>query len=125
MYLGSNEYMITGKDLKFILGILNSCLAYYYQSMVSNTLSNQTTIAQKSIFISLPIPLVTKENKPIADQIVSLVDQILSLTQTEDYEQNKAKQDKVIELEKEIDKLVYKLYELTEEEIEIIEGIKK
>jgi hypothetical protein len=26
--------MITGKDLKFILGILNSYLAYYYQSMV-------------------------------------------------------------------------------------------
>jgi len=50
------------------------------------------------------------------------VDQILSLTQSPDYEINKEKQEKVKELEKEIDQIVYKLYGLTEEEIKIIEG---
>jgi type II restriction/modification system DNA methylase subunit YeeA len=89
--------------------------------MVSNSLSNQTTIAQKSIFTTLPIPPITKENQPLADQIVQKVDQILSLTQSPDYETNKEKQQKVKELEKEIDKLVYKLYDLTDEEIRIIE----
>jgi len=115
MYLSSNEYMITGKDLKYILGVLNSGLAYHYQTMVSNTLSNQTTIAQKSIFTTLSIPPITKENQPIADQIITLVDQILAAKK-----QNPEAD--ASPLEKEIDRLVYKLYDLTEEEIEIIEG---
>jgi len=50
------------------------------------------------------------------------VDHILSLTQSPDYEINKEKQEKVKELERETDQLVYKLYGLTEEEIKIIEG---
>jgi len=36
--------------------------------------------------------------------------------------QNPDKQAKVRDLEKHIDQLVYKLYDLTEEEIEIVEG---
>ena len=46
---------------------------------------------------------------------------MLSLTQSSDYETNQQKQEKVKELEKQIDQLVYKLYNLTEEEIKIIE----
>lgn len=46
--------------------------------------------------------------------------QILSLTQSPDYLANPQKQAKVKELEREIDQLVYKLYNLTEEEIKII-----
>jgi uncharacterized protein Yka (UPF0111/DUF47 family) len=68
-----------------------------------------------------PIPPITKETQPLADQIVQKVQEILSLTQSPDYETNKEKQQKVKKLEKEIDKLVYKLYDLTDEEIRIIE----
>ena len=46
---------------------------------------------------------------------------ILSLTQYSKCVTNTAIQQKVEELEKEIDELVYKLYNLTEEEIKIIE----
>ncbi|HEM56343.1 MAG TPA: SAM-dependent DNA methyltransferase, partial [Thermodesulfobium narugense] len=42
---------------------------------------------------------------------------ILNFTQSDDYEANQTKQNKVKELEKQIDQLVYKLYNLTEEEI--------
>jgi len=52
----------------------------------------------------------------------SLKNQILTLTQSKDYGTNQAKQEHVKRLEHEIDKLVYKLYGLTEEEIKIIEG---
>jgi adenine-specific DNA-methyltransferase len=38
------------------------------------------------------------------------------------YETSKEKQQKVKELEREIDQLVYKLYDLTEEEIGLIES---
>ena len=58
----------------------------------------------------------------MADQIIQKVDQILTLTQSKDYDTNQAKQEHVKRLEHEIDKIVYKLYGLTEEEIKIIEG---
>jgi hypothetical protein len=50
------------------------------------------------------------------------VDQILTLTQSEDYDTNQEKQQQVKILEHEIDQLVYQLYNLTDEEIKIIEG---
>ena len=49
------------------------------------------------------------------------VNQILLLSQSEDYLKNPQKQAKVKEYERQIDQLVYKLYNLTEEEIKIIE----
>ena len=49
------------------------------------------------------------------------LNKILSLTQSEDYLENPQKQAKVKEYERQIDQLVYKLYNLTEEEIKIIE----
>ena len=49
------------------------------------------------------------------------VNQILFLTQSENYLENPQKQARVKEYERQIDQLVYKLYILTEEEIKIIE----
>lgn len=52
---------------------------------------------------------------------IPFVDQILSITKDDDYLENPAKQSRVKHLEKEIDQLMYKLYELTSEEIKIVE----
>ncbi|MDY5557132.1 MAG: class I SAM-dependent DNA methyltransferase, partial [Helicobacter sp.] len=64
--------------------------------------------------LKLPIPKITKANQTIVNQIIALVDEILKL---------KAK-DSTLDtsnLESEIDKLVYKLYNLTDDEIKMIE----
>jgi len=53
---------------------------------------------------------------------INLVNQILSITQSNDYLRNPKKQMQVKSLETEIDQLVYKLYNLTPEEIKIVEG---
>ena len=67
---------------------------------------------------SIPVFLISEsQQKPF----VYIVNQILSITKDDDYLDNPDKQAKVKRLEKEIDKLVYKLYELTPEEIEIVE----
>jgi len=58
-------------------------------------------------------------------QLQMNINQILSLTESEDYTENPQKQAKVKALEAEIDQLVYKLYGLTEEEIKIVEGLGK
>lgn len=53
------------------------------------------------------------------------MDQIFTITKDDDYLDNPDKQSKVKKLEKEIDKLVYELYELKPEEIEIVEAFNK
>jgi len=52
-----------------------------------------------------------------------LINKILFLTQSKDYLENHQKQAKVKKYEREINQLVYRLYELTEEEIKIVEGV--
>jgi hypothetical protein len=47
---------------------------------------------------------------------------ILAITKDEDYLSNPAKQGKVKELERQIDQMVYELYELTPDEIAVVEG---
>ncbi|MFN3639237.1 MAG: class I SAM-dependent DNA methyltransferase, partial [Chloroherpetonaceae bacterium] len=63
----------------------------------------------------IPIPPITKENQSIVSQIESLVDKILAAKKENPHANT-------IELEKQVDHLVYGLYELTEEEIRIVEG---
>jgi type II restriction/modification system DNA methylase subunit YeeA len=70
----------------------------------------------KEPLLNIPIPPLTPQNQPIADQIINLVDHILSIKQ-QDPDADTSN------LEKEIDQLVYELYNLTDEEIKIVEGV--
>ena len=73
----------------------------------------------------IPIPKDILENELKQKPFIQLVDQILSITKDDDYLDNPDKQVKVKKLEKEIDQLVYNIYELTPEEIEIVEKFGK
>ena len=115
-FLSSNEYLIVGNNeiyqnkLKYLLSVLNSKTPYYYASLIMNSLSGNTTIAQKSIFLSVPIPIILSENqKPFEN----LVEQIL---------QKKEQNEETTNLENQIDLMVYKLYELTYEEVKIVDA---
>lgn len=77
---------------------------------------------QATFIKSLPIKKIAEEKqKPFID----LVDKILDITKTKDYLKNVDKQTKVKALEYQIDELVYKLYDLKPEEIEIVENSSK
>ena len=70
----------------------------------------------KAKFIkSTPIPPITEANQHIATQIEEIVDQILDAKQTDPNADTS-------NLENEVDKLVSELYDLTEDEIAIVEG---
>ena len=56
---------------------------------------------------------------------IKIVDKILAITGSGDYLENPAKQAKVKEYEKQIDQMVYQLYDLTPEEIKIVENSNK
>lgn len=68
---------------------------------------------------NLPIPEIAQNEREL---LINLVDNILNITISADYFDNKENQAKVSELEYQIDQLVYQLYGLTPEEIVIIEG---
>ncbi len=104
---------------EYILTILNSSLAswFYYWFVYNRAI--RTMHFDKYYIGKLPIKKISlEEQKPF----ISFVNQILSITQDNDYLQNPEKQVRVKELEKEIDSMVYELYELTPEEIGIVEG---
>ncbi|EMG86372.1 hypothetical protein HMPREF1397_01424 [Helicobacter pylori GAM115Ai] len=104
-------------DRFLILGVLNSKLmTYFYKKKFFPTHMQGGAFGFDTLSVeTLPIPQITKSNKPAADKIIALVDKIL---------QSKAKDPKANtqELEKEIDALVYQLYHLTDEEIKTIEN---
>jgi hypothetical protein len=99
-------------DYKYILGILNSTLLHYIYCQITQE-SDRTFAEVKPINIrKLPIKRV-EENEQM--QIISIVNQILTSKESNPSADTSA-------LEKEIDRLVYELYGLTEEEIRIIEN---
>ncbi len=61
-------------------------------------------------------PPTTPQNRPIVDEIETLVDRIIDM--------KKNSQD-TTDLENRIDNLVYQLYSLTPEEIEVVEGLEQ
>lgn len=65
--------------------------------------------------LQLPIPKINSKNQKLADELINLVDEILKAKEQD-------KNANTQELENKINSLVYKLYNLTEEEIKIIEG---
>jgi hypothetical protein len=123
----TTHFMTTNKEnenafyiRRYLLGIFNSKFFEFafYKFYMGGGIEGEITIFTLENF---PLPPITKENQPLADQIVQKVQEILTLTQSHDFETSQEKQQKVKELEKEIDQLVYKLYDLTEEEIRLIE----
>jgi adenine-specific DNA-methyltransferase len=120
----TTHFITTNEDAfyirRYLLGIFNSKFFEFafYKFYMGGGIEGEI----KGEFIGrYPIPPITPQTQPLADQIVQKVQEILTLTQSPDFETSQEKQQKVKELEREIDQLVYKLYGLTEEEIWTIE----
>ena len=102
---------------KYLLGLLNSSLLIWIFKKIGKRKGEIYEIGTKELsLLSIIVPM-NNENK-----ILQFVDQILVLTQANDYLQRPTKQAQVKEYERQIDKMVYELYGLTEEEIKIIES---
>ncbi|GAA9884747.1 class I SAM-dependent DNA methyltransferase [Helicobacter pylori] len=103
-------------DRFLILGVLNSKLmTYFYKKKFFPTHMQGGAFGFDTLSVeTLPIPQITKSNKPTAHKITAYTKAILE-TKEKDPKANTQ------ELEKEIDALVYQLYNLTDEEIKTIE----
>ena len=115
IYLQKTCFMITGKNLKYLEGIINSLLIEWYARKSAHQLGFNGLYLSGTFMEKLPIPPIPSTSEPIVSHIELLVDNILDA-------KNDSPQADTSEWEKEIDQLVYKLYELTDEEIAIVEG---
>ena len=99
-------------DIKYVLALINSTLLkFLYNSSINET---GKVFAQVKIMYIDPLPIKDcnrEQQKPIID----LVDKILAAKKADNTADTSA-------MEAEIDRLVYSLYGLTEEEIKIVEG---
>ncbi|GAA8774785.1 class I SAM-dependent DNA methyltransferase [Helicobacter pylori] len=109
-------YDFCGINPLLILGVLNSSFMSWYarENFKDKHMSGGYLGLNKGNLEKLPMFELTKSNKPTADKIIALVDKILQAKE-KDPKANTQK------LEKEIDALVYQLYNLTDEEIKTIE----
>ena len=105
-------------NLKYILSLLNSKL-YYLWLYFRGKRKGEMLELYLTPLSEIPIKKISPSQQ---NPFINLVDQILAITKDPDYLENPSKQAQVKTLENQIDQLVYKLYDLTPEEIEIVEG---
>jgi adenine-specific DNA-methyltransferase len=96
---------------KYLLAILNSKLADYFIRSLGIT-RNGGYFEYKPMFIEqLPVPIIPVEKQ---EQLATLVEKRAQI-------QEKISESEAINIEKDINSLVYQLYSLTEEDVNLIE----
>ena len=106
MYCNNKGFILTGKSLKYLCAILNSTLITWLVKNIARTTGLGLTQWEKFAVERLPIPkLSAAKQRPF----VRLVDRILAEKAADAAADTEP-------LEREIDRLVYDLYGLTEEE---------
>ncbi|ELW9037544.1 Eco57I restriction-modification methylase domain-containing protein [Campylobacter jejuni] len=103
-------------SLKYILAFMNSNCYKWLITLKTNLIQTGSyAYGAKDKIERLPIPKINSKNEKLANELISLVDEILKAKEQD-------KNANTQELENKINSLVYKLYNLNEEEIKIIEG---
>ena len=114
---------------RYILGILNSKLLFWYLKLISNRFRGGWITCTKQYVSKLPIRTIDfpdSTDKVRHDRMVELVEQMLDLNKQ--LAGAKAPQTKTVlqrqieTTDRQIDQLVYELYDLTDEEIKIVES---
>lgn len=115
-YVSATFYVIKTQriNVKYLTAILNSKLIAFWLKHKGKMQGNNYQI-DKEPLLNIPIVTINSKNQKIADEFINLVDEILKAKEQD-------KNANTQELENKINSLVYKLYNLTEEEIKIIEG---
>ncbi len=119
IFLEKTAFMIVSDayNLKLLTALLNSKLIiFYFKNFCGGCILGKSGYQyNKHALEKIPIPQITEKNQELADKITDGAKQILALKEKDPKANTQG-------LEKEIDALVYQLYNLTDEEIKIIEN---
>ena len=111
LFTDKTAFIGVGERIKYLLAVLNSSIGRWLIQEYVTKLDTGGYMMQKTFLDKIPIYFPTdNEEKPF----VEIVDKIIEAKSTDP-------QANTIELEKEIDKMVYKLYELTYEEVKVVD----
>ena len=131
-----NLYTIVHKlpsiNLRFILGLINSkFMNWYYQNIINPEKGEALAQVKRGHIAVLPIKTIDPKNKTdlqIHDEIVKNVDLLLKLNEELQTIKLHTKieeiKGRIERAEDNINQAVYKLYDLTKEEILVVEGVK-
>ncbi|MCR8697973.1 Eco57I restriction-modification methylase domain-containing protein [Campylobacter sp. LMG 7929] len=116
-YAEATSFILTGENLKYLIAFLNNdFVAFIFKTFYAGGNLGENGFRYKKAFLErLPIPKINSKNEKLANELISLVDEILNLKEQDKNANTKIQEDK-------INSIVYKLYNLTEEEIKIIEN---
>ena len=112
-FLGNTLYLLPTKEM-WLLGLLNSKAVFWFYTKTSTQIRGGFVRFIAQYVSQIPIPDINPSQKALLE---NLVDKILAERTYPDKD--------VAALEKEIDRVVYSLYDLSREEIEIMEGVAK
>ncbi|MAG60999.1 hypothetical protein CL619_04385 [archaeon] len=115
-------------SIKYILGLMNSKLISWFYKVQFTNESKLTVNLSKQYLSQIPISKIDYDNiedKTSHDQMVAYVDTMLELNKklpkVKMEHEKTVIQRQIDSTDRKIDKLVYELYDLTEEEIKIVE----
>jgi type I restriction-modification system DNA methylase subunit len=119
-YCVNTAYIIPVND-KNLLGILNSKLVQYYYSSISNSIRGGYLRFIRQYLEQIPISngIQNKTLESHVEQLIKLLEELKTAKLPDKIEQL---QTRIEYTDKKINQLVYQLYDLTEEEISIIEN---
>jgi len=119
-------------ELPYLCGLMNSRLLDFFLKQVSTNFHGGYFAANKQFIEQLPIRSINfSDPADVArhDQMVELVERMLDLHQrlaaAKTPTEKTLLQRQIVATDRQIDRLVYELYDLTEEEIKIVEGQRK
>lgn len=111
-YYSNDKTCIIASHSNFLLAVLNSSVTDFFMRLVSST-KQGGFFEYKPVYLSkIPIPPASEEQK---NQLEELVTHIMTLRASDPGADTS-------QLESDIDRLVYSLFDLSEEEIGVIEG---
>jgi adenine-specific DNA-methyltransferase len=125
-YAGTDVYFITNKndnkiELKYILALLNSKLMYVWLYFKGKRKGELLELLYKPI-TEIPVKEINDKHK---NKITDYINQIIKLTNEEDFIDNKNKQIEVKNISKSIDEILYEAYNFSNDEIDYIESFCK
>lgn len=134
-YFGNTVYFIPKNDL-YLLAVLNSKLVFTFFKRIASVLGDADKGGRLRWFsqdiVKIPIRRIDFGNtaeKAMHDEIVKLVEKMLALQKErqavrpeDDFDHVRNLDREIERIDAEIDRRVYALYGLTEEEIKIVEG---
>jgi adenine-specific DNA-methyltransferase len=108
-YLPSNGYILTSNktSIKYLLAIINSNLLKYYFGFIGVMTAGGAFTLKHSTILELPVKITSNEKI-----LIKHVDQILRL---------KSQGKETLTADQELDNLVYRLYELSYDEVKVID----